>query len=144
MTSAKAFEALRSAFEQAGIRYAVGGSWASTAFGDPRFTNDVDILAEVTTPNLDALLERLPADFYVDRDDAKRALSHGRCFNLIHMPTVLKFDLVLAAAFPLGKDELDRAVLVAGTGLAKQYLELPPSNSLCVTCSPKHFPTRPR
>jgi hypothetical protein len=49
MTSpADAFDLLRSALERAGVRYAVGGSWASTAFGEPRFTNDVDIPAEFT------------------------------------------------------------------------------------------------
>jgi hypothetical protein len=35
-----AFSPLRSALEGAGIRYAIGGSWASAAFGEPRFTND--------------------------------------------------------------------------------------------------------
>lgn len=34
MSLADAFEPLRFALERAGIRYAVGGSWASTAFGD--------------------------------------------------------------------------------------------------------------
>ncbi len=48
MSLAEAFEPLRDALERTGIRYAVGGSWASTAFGEPRFTNDVDILAELT------------------------------------------------------------------------------------------------
>jgi hypothetical protein len=48
MSPADAFDILRSALEQAGIRCAIGGSWASTAFGEPRFTNDVDILAELT------------------------------------------------------------------------------------------------
>lgn len=33
-----AFEPARSALESAGVRYAAGGSWAATAFGEPRFT----------------------------------------------------------------------------------------------------------
>src|SRR5262249_18449104 len=37
MSPADALEPLRSALEQAGIRYAVGDSWASTAFREPRF-----------------------------------------------------------------------------------------------------------
>lgn len=44
----EAFAGMRTALESAGIRFAVGGSWASTAFGEPRFTNDVDILADFT------------------------------------------------------------------------------------------------
>jgi hypothetical protein len=45
MSPADAFDILRSALKRAGIRYAIGGSWASTAFGEPRFTNDIDLLA---------------------------------------------------------------------------------------------------
>jgi hypothetical protein len=44
------------------LRFAIGGSWASTAFGEPRFTNDVDILADFTAETLDAFLDRLPDD----------------------------------------------------------------------------------
>ncbi len=118
MSPADVFELLRSALERAGIRYAVGGSWASSAFGEPRFTNDVDILAEVTPENLDAFLRHLPEAFYVDRDEALSAIRRGRSFNLIHVPTVLKFDFFPSAAYPLGKAELDRAVALGGTGLS--------------------------
>jgi hypothetical protein len=52
MSPADAFDILRAALEQGGIRYAIGGSWASTAFGEPRFTNDVDILADLTQENV--------------------------------------------------------------------------------------------
>jgi len=48
MSAGDAFAPLRSALERAGLRYAVGGSWASTAFGEPRFTNDIDIVADFT------------------------------------------------------------------------------------------------
>lgn len=120
MPTSNAFDELRIAFQQAGIEYAVGGSWASTAFGDPRFTNDIDILASLTMGNLDAFLQRLPATFYVDPDEARKAIQNGRPFNLIHMPTVFKFDLFPADAFPLGQVELERAVSLSDTGLSKQ------------------------
>lgn len=35
--------------EQHGIAYRVVGSFASMAYGEPRFTNDIDILADVRT-----------------------------------------------------------------------------------------------
>jgi hypothetical protein len=53
MSAGDAFSPLRSALEEAGVRYAIGGSWASTAFGEPRFTNNADILADLTQENLD-------------------------------------------------------------------------------------------
>ena len=70
MSPADAFEPLRSALEQAGIRYAIGGSWASTAFGELRFTNGVDIVVEFTEQNLEWLLANMPDTFYVDAAEA--------------------------------------------------------------------------
>ena len=113
-----AFDPLRDALDRAGIRYAVGGSWASTAFGEPRFTNDVDILAEFTPENLKGFLQFLPATFYVDAEDALKAVRGGRPFNAIHIPTVLKFDLFPAASFALGAEELDRAIVLEDSGLS--------------------------
>jgi hypothetical protein len=47
IAASDAFSLMLSSLERAGVRYAVGGSWASTAFGEPRFTNDVDVLADI-------------------------------------------------------------------------------------------------
>lgn len=80
MSPADAFDILRSALEHAGIRYAIGGSWASTAFGEPRFTNNLDILADVTPENLDAFLRHLPKTFYADAEEAATAIRRGRPF----------------------------------------------------------------
>jgi hypothetical protein len=119
MTPSDAFEPLRSALERAGIRYAIGGSWASTAFGEPRFTNDVDILAEFTEENVGRFLDSLPDTFYADAEDALSAIRHGRSFNVIYMPIAFKFDFFPAAAFAIGMEELDRAIYLSDTGLAK-------------------------
>ena len=60
MSPADAVDLVRTAFERVGIRYAVGGSWASTAFGEPRFTNDVDIVAEHSEANPRGFMRNLP------------------------------------------------------------------------------------
>jgi hypothetical protein len=120
MSDPNAFDLLRAALESAGIRYAVGGSWASTAFGEPRSTNDVDVLADVTQNNLPTLLSHLPDSFYADLQEALSALRRGRPFNLIHMSSALKFDIFPAGAFPIGREELDRALLLEDTGLSRE------------------------
>lgn len=120
MSAGDAFVPLRGALERAGIRYAIGGSWASTAFGEPRFTNDVDILADFTAENQDLFLESLPKSFYADPEEARNAVRLGRPFNVIYMPTALKFDFFPARAFPLGMEELDRAVFLAGSGISEE------------------------
>ena len=52
------FELLRGALERAGVRYAVGGSWASAAYGEARFTNDIDILVDFQASSLERFLLR--------------------------------------------------------------------------------------
>lgn len=119
MVAWDAFGPLRSALDAAGVRFAVGGSWASTAFGDPRFTNDVDILADFTADNLAGFFRGLPKTFFADLAEARQAVGLGRPFNVIYMPMAFKFDFFPARAFPLGMDELDRAVLLANSGLSE-------------------------
>jgi len=120
ISAGDAFVPLRGALERAGVRYAIGGSWASTAFGEPRFTNDVDILADFTAENQDLFLESLPKTFYVDPEEARNSIRLGRPFNVIYMPMALKFDFFPARAFPLGIAELDRAVFLAGSGISEE------------------------
>ena len=119
MTIADAFSVLRLALERAGVRYAVGGSWASTAFGEARFTNGVNFLADLTPETLGLLIAPLPKAFYADEEEARNALRVGSPFNVIYMPIAFKFDFFPARAFPLGAQELDRALLLEGTGLSE-------------------------
>lgn len=119
MSAGDAFTPLRRALERAEVRYAIGGSWASTAFGEPRFTNDVDILADFTLDNLNRFLESLPETFFADPEEARNAIHLGRPFNVIYMPMAFKFDFFPARAFPLGMEELDRAIFLAGSGLSE-------------------------
>ena len=117
MTAARdAFALLRIALEQSATRYAVGGSWASTAFGEPRFTNDVNIVADFTPESLNRFLEVLSQAFYADPEDARQAVALGRPFNVIYIPMAFKFDFFPAGAFPLGMEELDRAILLPDSG----------------------------
>jgi hypothetical protein len=98
--AAEAFAPLRTALERCGVRYAAGGSWASTAFGEPRFTNDIDILADFTLDNLDLFLRGLPGTFFADPEEARNAIRIGRPFNVIYMPMAFKFDFFPSRAFP--------------------------------------------
>lgn len=81
MSTREAFAPLRTALEQAGVRYAVGGSWASTAFGEPRFTDNVNILAAFTLESVPRFLAALPETFYADPDEAVNLLAKLHWFR---------------------------------------------------------------
>lgn len=103
MSAATAFAPLRLALDDAAVRFAVGGSWASTAFGEPRLTKDVGIPADFTHISLHLFLSKLPPANDADPDDALAALRLGRRFRAIHMPEVFKFDLFPASVSLLAK-----------------------------------------
>jgi hypothetical protein len=97
--SAKAvFEKLRLALESSGVSYFVTGSFASSAHGVPRSTNDIDIVIAPTPQQLSALLEQFPeSDFASSREDAFDALRRRSQFNVIDYNTLWKIDFPPAA-----------------------------------------------
>ena len=65
--------------ERHGVSYALGGSLASSFFGMPRSTVDVDLAVDVPLAAHDALLEDLGTVFYVPEDSARAALEGAGC-----------------------------------------------------------------
>jgi hypothetical protein len=59
--------------EQLGLRYFVTGSVATIFFGEPRFTNDIDIVVDLAEPQISRFCLAFPsADFYVSRRQIRR------------------------------------------------------------------------
>lgn len=91
------------------VSYAVGGSLASSLFGEPRATADIDLLAELRPAHVRAFVEALAPAFYVDEDMVRDAIRRRESFNLIHLDSMYKVDVFVA------RDELiDRALTESG------------------------------
>lgn len=95
--------------EHLGVRYHIGGSLASSAYGMPRATADVDLVAELHPEQVDAFVDQLQAEYYVDRERAREAVNQRRSFNLIHLDTMVKVDVFVPEARPFDQQELNRA-----------------------------------
>jgi len=83
----------------------VTGSVASMLYGDPRLTNDVDIVVDIT-PEQDKQLSRVfpEAEFYAPPEEIVQveiARRHRGHFNIIHHASGFKADMYLAGADPL-------------------------------------------
>jgi hypothetical protein len=96
------------ALDSCGIPYTIGGSLASSFSGEPRFTQDVDILVSLREPQVDALVSALGPAFYADVDALRRAARGRSSVNLIHIPTNIKIDLFVAGGSPLDAVQLRR------------------------------------
>lgn len=80
---------LAEAFDAVGIPYMVGGSIASSTYGVPRLTQDVDFVARIDTQtDIARFIALLSAEFYVDGDLIRAA-------NVIYMATMTKADIFL-------------------------------------------------
>lgn len=91
-----------------GIRYVIGGSVASSFYGEPRSTLDLDIMIEVDEPAARALAHALGNEFYVDADAAAEAVRHGSTFNAIHVASAMKVDFFIAESREAVRKQLDR------------------------------------
>lgn len=81
-------------FEREQVPYRVVGSMASMAYGEIRFTNDVDILVDMDEGLAEAVAAEFPApDYHVSLHAVRDAIRQRRQFNIIHIPSGLKLDI---------------------------------------------------
>ena len=78
--------------------YTIGGSLASSFSGEPRASIDVDIVVDLASERIDALVAALGSDFYADADSLRRAVRNRSNVNLIHHASGIKVDLFVAGS----------------------------------------------
>lgn len=84
-------EKIINVFETLHIQYLVTGSVASMAYGEPRLTNDIDIVAGVEEHHIAGLLNAFPSnEFYISEDMIRQAINRKSQFNIIHPASGLK------------------------------------------------------
>ncbi len=106
------------ALEELGVPYHIGGSVASSLYGLPRLTIDVDIVADLRQGHVRPLIDQLQTDYYIDEDMIRDAIKRRGSFNVIHLDTMLKVDVFIPKSRPFDQEELRRAqqeVLLEGT-----------------------------
>lgn len=106
------------ALEDFGVPYHIGGSVASSLYGLPRLTIDVDIVADLRLEHVRPLVNQLETTYYIDEDMIRDAIKRRSSFNLIHLHTMLKVDVFIPKSRPFDQEELQRAqqeVLIEGT-----------------------------
>ena len=103
------------------ICYALGGSLASSMFGEPRGTIDIDMAIRLEQRQLDGLMNTLKVEFYVPLEAARQAVEHNASFNLID-DDGLKVDLFVLGESPLDRHQLDHRQRILVREDPPQYL----------------------
>ncbi|MBI2373786.1 MAG: hypothetical protein HYV07_07295 [Deltaproteobacteria bacterium] len=114
--------AIATVLEKLGATWCIGGSVASSAHGEPRATNDVDLIAALSERSARAFVTELGPDFYADADSAADAVRRRASFNVIDNRSFIKVDIFVPKAGRLGLGQLDR----------RRWLEVVPGRSLPV------------
>jgi hypothetical protein len=102
---------ITAALNRVGIRYAIGGSLASSARSIWRTTLDIDIVAAIAPAQAEVFVQALGKDWYADVDEIRTSIAAGRSFNVIHIKNALKVD-VFPAREPFHRTQLDRATVL--------------------------------
>lgn len=123
----QAFGGVVDVLEAVAANYAIWGGLAVAAYGEPRFTQDMDILLSPVHFAVSLFVRRLhETHYHVDEISVNRAMSGGH-FNVIHLGYLIKTDFyvpvepdmraMIAGRTYLPFDEIRRAAYVTPTSL---------------------------
>ena len=96
-------------FHDLEIQYVVGGSMASSMYGIPRATQDVDLMANLKLEHVERLTAALESEFYVASELIVDAIRQQTSFNVVHLQTMFKADVFVAADNEWSREEMSRA-----------------------------------
>lgn len=101
---------LAEAMENLAIPYLVTGSMASIAYGEPRFTHDIDVVADMVEGHVSGLKSFFPDDeYYFSEGAARSAIRRKFQFNIIHPASGLKIDVIIPKLDEFDKSRFSRA-----------------------------------
>ena len=103
---------LLNVFETFGIEYQIGGSFASSVWGTPRQTNDLDLAVSLRPALVTPLVEMLRQDYVVEAEqinDALASTAEFRSFQLLHVEELFKVDIFLINSDEYNLTSLRRA-----------------------------------
>jgi hypothetical protein len=91
-----------------GVRYFLGGSFASSAQGAARATLDADLVADLRLEHVEPFIAALRPAFYLDVDTVRSAVRTRESFNLIHLQTMFKVDVFVNKGRPFDRAQFER------------------------------------
>lgn len=92
--------------EQLSVPYHIGGSVASSLFGEARPTLDIDIVADLQLSQAHTFVSLLASDYYIVEDAVRDAIKRHSSFNLISQETFIKVDVFILKPRAFDQDAL--------------------------------------
>ncbi len=92
--------------DSVGVAWVIGGSIASSVHGEPRATEDIDVVVDLQARLVNPLVKALDPDYYVDADVVRDAVKSPSTFNAVHYLSSLKVDFFVAGDDPFEAERL--------------------------------------
>ena len=99
----------------------ITGSLAGNLHGIPRATQDADVVIEPSRSQIEQFLANLGQDFYANLESAREAVSSRGMFNVIHLGTGFKIDLIVRKSRPFSHEEFSRRRTAMVSGRARWF-----------------------
>jgi hypothetical protein len=109
-----------------GVAWVIGGSIASSVHGEPRSTQDVDMVVALLDRHVTAFTKAMDRDYYVDADAMRHAVTSGESFNAVHFDSAIKVDFFVAGDDPFEAERLR----------SRQRIDMP--NGVLYVDTPEH------
>lgn len=110
MTQDELLRYLAGVLEKLDVRYFVTGSIATIYYGEPRFTNDIDVVVDLPAGRIPEFIAQFPTEeFYLSEDSVLRAVRNRTMFNIIHPASGLKLDIMIPAASRFTQSRFQRS-----------------------------------
>jgi len=99
--------------ERLNVPYFVTGSIATIYYGEPRFTNDIDVVAALPIGKAPDFRKAFPApEFYVSEEAIRQAIQQHGQFNILRPATGLKVDVMIPEDTPFNRSRFARVTRV--------------------------------
>ena len=112
-----ALQDLCTRLESARVDYMLTGSLAMSFYARPRMTRDVDLVVAFESGGITSLTAALGEDYLVDADAISAALLSERPWNILHLPSLVKIDLIPRKTTDYRRAEFERRHLVQFAGV---------------------------
>jgi hypothetical protein len=102
--------------DELGLRFHFTGGVASSYYGDPRLTQDLDVVIQlaVDRPETRTLLDRLSAGYIINKPDALAAIAQSGLFQAIDETSMIKIDFHVGGKIPGELERTTRRSILPG------------------------------
>ena len=90
------------------IDYMLTGSFAMAAYGEIRFTRDIDVVVKLSEWHVRSFVDLFAVDYYVSEPAIKRALADRSMFNIINPVHGGKIDCIVMKDRPFSRKSFER------------------------------------